>query len=106
MNEVTEATFEEMVLKAEGVVLVDFWAPWCAPCRALAPLLEELDVHFGDKLKICKLNTDENMQLPGQFGIRGIPTLILFKKGEPVERVVGVRPRQFLEEMINKQLET
>jgi thioredoxin 1 len=106
MNEVTEATFEESVLKADGPVLVDFWAPWCAPCKAITPILEEISKHYGDRLKIFKLNTDENMQLPGQFGIRGIPTLILFKKGEPVEKIVGVRPRQFLEETIDQHLES
>lgn len=106
MNDVNEASFEEMVLKAEGVVLVDFWAPWCAPCLAMSPILDEIATHYGDKLKICKLNTDENKQLPAQYGIRGIPTLILFKQGEPVERIVGVRPQQFLEDTISQHLET
>ncbi len=106
MNDVTEATFEESVLKADGPVLVDFWAPWCAPCKAISPILEEISEHYGNKLQIFKLNTDENMQLPGQFGIRGIPTLILFKNGEPVEKIVGVRPRQFLEETIDQYLES
>ncbi len=105
MNDITESTFAAEVLEAGQPVLVDFWAPWCAPCKAMAPVLKEIAAHFGKRLKICKLNTDESMQIPAQYGIRGIPTLILFKEGEVMERIVGVRPRQFLEETIEQYLE-
>jgi len=91
-----DATFDEVVLGAELPVLVDFWAPWCMPCRMLAPTIEEIAREYAGRLIVAKMNTDENPATPGKFGIMGIPTLILFKNGQEVERVVGVRPKQAL----------
>ena len=78
---VTDASFEEDVLKAEGPVLVDYWAEWCGPCKMIAPVLEEIAKEFEGRLQVCKLNIDENNETPPRFGIRGIPTLMLFKNG-------------------------
>jgi thioredoxin 1 len=86
---VTDASFEEDVLKAEGTVLVDYWAQWCGPCKMIAPVLEEVAKDYGDKLKVCKLNIDENGDTPPKFGIRGIPTLMLFKGGNVEATKVG-----------------
>jgi thioredoxin 1 len=98
--EMTDAKFEEEVIKSETPVLVDFWAPWCAPCRMVAPVLEELaDAHKG-KVKICKLNVDENPVTAQNFEIRAIPTLLLFKGGRPAARMVGVRPKEEIEKEI------
>ncbi|MGQ9568115.1 MAG: thioredoxin [Anaerolineae bacterium] len=91
-----DATFDEVVLGAELPVLVDFWAPWCMPCRMLAPTVEEIAREYRGRLIVAKMNTDENPATPGKFGIMGIPTLILFKNGQEVDRVVGVRPKQAL----------
>ena len=95
------ANFESDVLKSEKPVLVDFWAEWCGPCRTLGPILEELSGEMGDKAKILKVNVDENGELAQQFGIRGIPTMIFFKDGQPVKTLVGVQPK----DEIKKSLE-
>jgi|SRR5690625_1065253 len=97
---VTDANFAEETSK--GLVLVDFWAPWCGPCKMIAPVLEELDAEIGDKVQIVKLNVDENQETTSQFGVMSIPTLILFKDGEVVDQVVGFQPKEALEELINK----
>ena len=78
-TKITDASFESDVLKATGPVLVDFWAEWCGPCKQIAPALEDLATEFGEKVTVAKLNIDENPKIPGQFGVRGIPTLMLFK---------------------------
>lgn len=96
MLQVEDANFDEVVLKADLPVLVDFWAPWCMPCRMMAPTVEEIAREYQGRLIVAKMNTDENPSTPGKFGIMGIPTLILFKDGKEVERVVGVRPKQAL----------
>lgn len=96
MLHVDDTTFETEVLKANLPVLVDFWAPWCMPCRMLAPTLEQLAREWEGRLIVAKMNTDESPNTPGRFGIMGIPTLILFKEGREVERVVGVQPKQAL----------
>ena len=88
-NQVTDATFEAQVLKSATPVLVDFWAPWCGPCRAIGPMIEELATEYQGKLVIAKMNVDENPATPGKYGIRAIPTLILFKNGEVVEQITG-----------------
>jgi thioredoxin 1 len=88
-NQVTDATFDAQVLKSALPVLVDFWAPWCGPCRAIGPMIEELAGEYADKLTIIKMNVDENPATPAKYGIRAIPTLILFKQGEVLEQITG-----------------
>jgi len=89
---------------SNGLVLVDFWATWCGPCRMIAPVLEELDAEIGDKVKIVKIDVDENQETAHQYGVMSIPTLILFKDGEVVDKVIGYRPKEALEEFINNHL--
>ena len=89
ITNVTDASFEEDVLKAEGPVLVDYWAEWCGPCKMIGPILEEVAKDYAGRLKICKLNIDENSDTPPKFGIRGIPTLMLFKGGSVEATKVG-----------------
>ena len=103
MLEVTDATFDEMVLKSDLPVLVDFWAPWCGPCRALAPVLEELAKDMEGQVRIVKVNVDENQALPSKFAIRSIPTLILFNKGEVQEQITGGLPKAALKDLILKK---
>ena len=100
----TDRDFEKDVLKANGPVLVDFWAEWCAPCRAIGPLVDALAGQYGDKVNFYKVNVDDNPNTPGQYGIRGIPTLILFKNGKVVDQVVGAVPKANLEALIKKGL--
>ena len=87
---------------ASGVVLADFWAPWCGPCKMIAPVLEELDAEMGDKVKIVKLDVDENQETAGKYGVMSIPTLIVFKDGEVVDKVVGFQPKEALAELLSK----
>ncbi len=101
---VTDATFEEEVLQSDKLVLVDFWAEWCGPCRAIAPILKELATDYDGRVKITKLDVDSNPNTPGKFGIRGIPTLIVFKDGKEVDRMVGAGPKKFYTRMIDKLL--
>jgi thioredoxin 1 len=101
---VTDDTFDELVLNAEVPVLLDFWAPWCGPCRMVAPVVEELAETYDGQAIVAKVNTDENTKVAGQLGIMGIPTLILFKGGQEVDRVVGYAPRHVLEEKLKAVL--
>ncbi len=102
--DVTDATFEGEVLKSETPVLVDFWAEWCAPCRAIAPIVKELAEEYGDKIKIVKINIDDSPQTPGTFGIRSIPTVLAFKDGQVVSQLSGARPKGDFEDLINRVL--
>jgi thioredoxin 1 len=98
---VTDATFEETVLEASLPVLVDFWAPWCGPCRMIAPIVEELARAYDGRAVIAKMNTDEQGEAAAKLGIMGIPTLILFKGGQEVDRIVGYAPRHAIEEKLD-----
>jgi thioredoxin 1 len=102
--EFTDDNFENEVIKSSSPVLVDFWATWCAPCKAIAPVIDALADTFSGKIKIGKVNVDDNPDTPGKFGVRGIPTLILFKDGKVVDQLVGAIPKAQLEEMLNKAL--
>ena len=102
--EVTDLSFDKDVLKADKPVLVDFWAPWCGPCRAIAPIVEELAAAMGDKVVFGKVNVDENPMTPSKYGIRAIPTLIVFKGGQVVDQITGMVPRAKLEQAISKAL--
>jgi thioredoxin 1 len=95
-----DANFEQEVLKSDIPVLVDFWAPWCGPCRMVAPVVEQLASQYAGKLKVVKINTDENQLVSSQYGIRSIPTLGIFKDGKVVDAVIGAQPKQALEAKI------
>ena len=101
---VTDQTFDSDVLQSATPVLVDFWAEWCGPCKMIAPALEEISGALGDRLQIVKLNIDENPETPGTYGVRGIPTMLLFKGGQPVATKVGAAPRSNIQQWIEAQL--
>ena len=99
--EVTDSTFESEVLQAKEPTLVDFWAEWCGPCKMVAPVVEEIADEYDDRLQVAKMDVDSNRDTPAQYGIQGIPTLILFKDGEEAARIVGFRPKDaMVEELI------
>jgi thioredoxin 1 len=102
--EFTDANFDEEVLKSNLPVLVDFWAPWCGPCRQIAPSVEALSTEYAGKIKIGKLNTDDQIETAAKFGIRSIPTLLVFKGGEVVNQLVGALPKAKIAEQLEKAL--
>lgn len=105
-TDTSDATFETDVLNSAEPVMVDFWAPWCGPCRMVAPVVEELSDDYDGRVKFVKLNTDENPQVAGKYGIRSIPTLMIFKGGELVDQVVGFRPKSDLSKRLEEVLVT
>ncbi len=104
IKHVTDATFSSDVLKSDKPVLVDYWAEWCGPCKMIAPVLDELSKQYEGRLQIAKLNVDENREMPAQYGIRGIPTLQLWKNGELVRSLVGAKPKAELAAFIDAHL--
>jgi len=102
--DVTDGSFETEVLKSDKPVLVDFWAPWCGPCRMVAPVVEELAEEYDGKVKFLKLNTDDEINTAAKYGIRSIPTLLMFKGGEAVDQIIGFRPKGDLKKTIDKAL--
>jgi len=101
VSEVTDSSFEQEVLQSNTPVLIDFWAPWCGPCKAIAPVVEELAGTYAGKLKVVKMNVDDNPQTPSRYGVRGIPNLILFKGGTVAQQIVGAVPKPQLVKAID-----
>lgn len=104
VKHINDQDFNTEVIEASEVVVVDFWATWCGPCKMIAPVLEEIDSEMGDQVKIVKLDVDENQETAAKYGVMSIPTLIFFKDGEIVDKVIGYRPKEALEEVINNHL--
>ena len=102
--EISDSNFESEVVNSDVPVLVDFWAPWCGPCRAIAPMVEEISESYAGKIKVGKMNVDENQSTTMKFGIRSIPTLIMFKGGEAVDQIIGAVPKGEIEKVVEKSL--
>ena len=102
--EVTDDNFETEIVKSDIPVMVDFWAEWCGPCKMVGPVVEELSKEYAGKVKIGKMDVDQNRETPAKFGIRSIPTLILFKGGEVAQTIVGAQPKSYIEEELKKVL--
>lgn len=103
---VLDSTFEDEILKSDVPALIDFWATWCAPCKAIAPIVEEMATKYDGRLKVAKMNVDDNQSTPGKYGVRSIPTLILFKDGEVADQVIGAVSKSHIEDFIDRALET
>jgi thioredoxin 1 len=104
VNHVTDANFDQEVLKSDKAVLIDFWAPWCAPCRAIAPLIDELAGEYAGRLKVVKINVDDNPETPARYGVRGIPNLLIVKNGQVKEQIVGAVPKSHLVRAVDSAL--
>lgn len=104
IQEISDANFEQDVLKCEQPVMVDFWAAWCGPCKALAPLVDEIATQYNGRLKVFKMDVDRNNATPMRYGIRGIPTLLVFKGGQVQEQIVGYVPKDKIEQAISKHI--
>ena len=102
--DVTDATFEAEVIQSNVPVVLDFWAEWCAPCRAISPIIKQLAEDYDGKIKVVKMNIDENPQTPGKYGVRAIPTVLAFQNGQVIQQVQGARPKAAFEEMVQKLL--
>jgi thioredoxin 1 len=102
--EVTDATFEQSVLKSEGPVMVDFWATWCGPCKALAPVVDEVAQAYNGRAKVYKMDVDRNNATPMRYGVRGIPTLLIFKDGKVQEQIVGYVPKDTIQKALDKHV--
>jgi thioredoxin 1 len=102
--EVTDANFDQTVLKSDQPVMVDFWAAWCGPCRALAPIVDDLATRFQGKLRVGKMDVDKNAATPQRYGVRGIPTLLIFKGGQVQDQIVGYVPKETIEKAVQKHL--
>ncbi len=99
-----QANWDQEVMKASGLVMVDFWAVWCGPCQMVAPIVDELATEYAGKLKVMKLNTDENPEVAGRYQVMSIPTIVFFKNGQPVEKLIGARPKRQFKEVIDSLL--
>ena len=104
VKHVTDANFDQEVLKSDKAVLIDFWAPWCAPCRAIAPLIDELAGEYAGRLKVVKINVDDNPETPARYGVRGIPNLLIVKNGQVKEQIVGAVPKSHLVRAVDSAL--
>jgi thioredoxin 1 len=104
VSEVTDADFNQEILESPLPALVDFWAPWCGPCRIMGPILEEIGEEYKDRVRVAKMNVDDNVNTPARYGVRGIPALLLFKKGELVDQIIGAVPKAQVVGLLEKAM--